>query len=121
MPNQIKINKETQMSGIKNFVGRRQHKVVPFMDGDVTIYKLTLAQARQLQEVSTKMLDAESKGEKVEDSELEMLQVVLAAGVEGGEELTPEDFETFSIDDLSKLAEEIMAFAGLGKKGNEAA
>jgi hypothetical protein len=35
--------------------------------------------------------------------------------VEGGEDLTDEDFETFPMDELSKLSTEVMKFSGIGQ------
>jgi flagellar biosynthesis/type III secretory pathway protein FliH len=118
MSKTIQLNKGKTMSGIKRFVNKRQEKSVEFMGEEVTIYKLTLGQARQLQNASAALAEAIEKGEEAGDAELGMLREVLKHGVEGGDELTAEDFETFSADDLSKLATEIMIFAGLQTRGN---
>ena len=43
------------------------------------------------------------------------LKMVIAKGAEKGDELSDEDFDSFPIDDLSKLSNEIMKYSGMGK------
>jgi hypothetical protein len=48
-----------------------------------------------------------------------VLKLVISAGVEGGAELTDEDFQGFSMDELSKLSAEVMKFSGIGSESGK--
>jgi len=79
------------------------------MNTDVKISKLTVEEVQEIQELS--------KGLK-EDSEegLGVLYKIIRSTVEGGDELTEEDFAKFPMDELSKLSGEIMKFSGIGSE-----
>jgi hypothetical protein len=91
---------------MKNLVGRRITKHTKFLDEQVTIRKLSTAQALQIQAASAEM-------QPDDESQLNLIYDVIRAGVEGGNELTDEDFGTWPLDDISKLSAEIMKFSGL--------
>jgi hypothetical protein len=101
---QIKVNK---MSGIKSLVGRKMTKSVKFMGEDVKISKLSVSEVMDIQVKAKEIESDESAG-------LELLQKVIRSAVEGGEDLADEDFQTFPMDELSKLSNEIMKFSGIG-------
>lgn len=98
------------MSGIKSFVGRKMTKSVPFMDEQVDIYKLNVSDVEEIQELLK---------ESSESDDLAVLRKVITAAVEGGEEMTPDDFRQLPIEELSKLSEAIMKFSGLDTKKAE--
>jgi hypothetical protein len=91
---------------MKNLVGRRITKTTKFLDEQVTIRKLSTAQALQIQAASAEM-------QPDDESQLNLIYDVIRAGVEGGSELTDEDFGTWPLEDISKLSSEIMKFSGL--------
>jgi hypothetical protein len=75
------------------------------MDTEIEIYKLTIAEVVEIQELA-KTVTESSNG-------LELLKKVIRLGAEGAADLTDEDFDTMPIDDLSKLSNEIMKYSGL--------
>jgi hypothetical protein len=104
----IRVN---NMSGIKSMVGRKMTKAIPFMDEKVNISKLSVAQVLSIQESAKEV-------EQDDDKSFELLKNIIMSAVEGGEDLSEEDFKNFPLDELSKLSNEIMKFSGIqGEKG----
>jgi len=94
--------------GIKALVGKKMSKKVKFMNEEIEISKLSVAEVMDIQE--------KAKGLKEDDSEgFNVLKSVIRAAVLDAGELTDEDFSSFPMDELSKLSDEIMKFSGLGK------
>jgi hypothetical protein len=114
-----KISKDNNMSaaiGIKSFVGRKMTKPVDFMGDKVNINKLSVA---QIQDLQSKAKEAETGNSSDDDSGLQVLCVVIRAGVEGGADLTDEDFKEMPMDELSKLSAAIMKFSGFGAEAGK--
>jgi len=102
------VKKEVTKMGIKELVGKRMSKVVKFMGEDIKITKLSVSEVMRIQE--------DAKGLEKDDSEgFNILRTVIKSSVENAAELTDADFETFPMDELSKLSTEIMKFSGLGE------
>ena len=99
----IRVN---TMSGIKGMVGRKMTKAVTFMDEKINISKLSVAQVMAIQESAK---DVETN----DDKSFELLMGIIMSSVEGGEDLSEEDFKNFPLDELSKLSNEIMKFSGI--------
>lgn len=95
-------------TGLKALVGRKMTKKIKFMDADVSISKLSVSEVMDIQ---VKAKELEDNGS--EESGIELLMAVIGSAVEGGEELTAEDFQTFPMDELTKLSNEIMKFSGI--------
>jgi len=95
---------------IKTLVGKAMTKEAPFMNGKVTINKLSVAEVMEIQEISKELGDDNKNDEKG----FEVLKTVIRNGVEGGTELSDEDFDSFPLSELSNLSNEIMKFSGLG-------
>jgi hypothetical protein len=98
-----------EVGGIRNFVGRKMTKKTKFMGEDITISKLSVAE----------VLEVQAKARGIEQNEAEgfnVLKTVIRSGVEGGKDLSEEDFENFPLDELSKLSGEIMKFSGIGQE-----
>ena len=93
--------------GIKGLVGRKMQKNVKFMNEDVKISKLSISQVLEIQ--------TEAKTVKEGDSGFELLKRVICMSVEGGSDLSDEDFDAFPMDELSKLSAEIMRFSGIAQ------
>jgi hypothetical protein len=91
---------------MKNFIGRKMTKIVKFMGDDVTIKKLSVAAVLEIQEHAKKSEETDSQG-------LDLLRSVIKDGVEGGEDLSEEDFNQLPLDELSKLSKAIMEFSGI--------
>jgi hypothetical protein len=81
------------------------------MGEDIRINKLSVAEVLEIQE----------RAKAVEGNDLagfDLIKHVIQVAVPDAKELSEEDFNTFPMDELSKLSNEIMAFSGLtGDKG----
>jgi hypothetical protein len=100
--------------GIKSLVGQRMTKTVKFLNSDVKISKLSVAE----------VLDIQNKAKDIEKDEtagLELLKTVIRSAVEGGKDLDDGDFDDFPMDELSKLSNEIMKYSGLGQEAGKSA
>jgi hypothetical protein len=97
----------SQLTGIKALVGRSKTMKTKFLDSDVVIKKLTVAEVLDIQETAKDTADNETAG-------FDILKKVIRTATEGGADLTDEDFQSFPMDDLSKLSNEIMKFSGMG-------
>jgi hypothetical protein len=99
-----------EKKGLKSMVGRSQLSKAKFMGDEVNITKLTVVQVVEIQKLAKKL---EKEAENADG--MELLKLVIGYGAEGGSDLTDEEFGQFSIDELSKLSDQIMKFSGLGK------
>jgi len=96
-------------AGIKSLVGKKLTKKVKFLNEDVTITKLTVAQVKQMQSAAKEVESEDADDE----AGFDMLKTIIASSVEGGNQLSDDDFENFPMDELSKLSGDIMKFSGL--------
>jgi len=97
-------------AGLKRFVDRKMLKSVKFMDENINVFKLSVAQVLAIQE-SAKVLEKDENEEG-----FTTLKMIIQAGVEGAADLTDEDFQNFPLDELSKLSNEVMKFSGIGQE-----
>lgn len=110
IPSIKKENNMSEQKGIKGLVGRKMTKKVKFVGEDVTISKLSVAEVLEIQENA-------KKAETSEETGFDLLKRVIRMSVEDADQLSDEDFDTFPMDELSKLSTEIMKFSGIA--GNE--
>ena len=94
---------------MKHLVGKKQVKKVPFMDDEVEIRKLTIAEVFEIQKVLNKK----------DKDEMELLREVLRLSVVGAEDMTDDEFNSFPPGDLNTLSEIIMEYCGLGDVGSK--
>lgn len=99
------VKKDSKM---KSLVGKKITKKVKFMDEQIEIKKLSVSEVMQIQEAAKG-----GEGQDEDTQGLDILKVVIRAAVEEASELTDEDFNTFPIDELSKLSDAIMQFSGM--------
>jgi len=92
------------MDSIKDFIGTKASKKVNFATGKVTIGKLTVEEVDRIQEIS-----------KEDSNDLALVKELIKMSVTGGDELTDEEFASLALDDINKLAKEIMNYSGLGE------
>ena len=105
-------NKEvTAMSAMKALVGKRLRKNSPFMEEEVEILKLSVSEVMGIQK------SAKDIGED-ETANFRLLQDVIKVGCPDAADLTPEDFDQFPLDELSKLSNAIMQFSGVAGDPN---
>lgn len=76
--------------------------------GKVTITKLALKAVRDMQALAKDLEDAESF-----DSNIEAMRFVIRSGVVEAADLSDEDFDLFSLDDLAYLQQQVMQYSGL--------
>jgi hypothetical protein len=96
---------------MKKLVGKSITKSVDFMGDSVEIKKLSVAEVMEIQNTAKKSAKSET-----ETAQMALLRKVIRIAVKDAEELTDADFDTFPLDELSKLSEAIMEFSGLGEK-----
>jgi hypothetical protein len=94
-------------SGFAALIGRSLTKDVTFMNEKVTIRKLNVRQVKEVQELAKSLENADEAG-------FDILRQIITMAVEGAEGISDTDFETFPMDELSKLSNEIMKFSGIG-------
>jgi len=101
-----KILKVSNTMGIKSFIDQKMTKTVKFMGKDLIINKLTVAQVLEIQD-QAKLI------EKNENEGFNVMKTVIRSSADGGSELSDEDFNQLPLDELSKLANEVMKFSGI--------
>ena len=101
-----KRNEMTEATGMKGLVGRKMTKPVKFMNEEVKMNKLTVAQVIEIQEAAKTQAEGENG--------FELLKKVIRMSIVGADELTDQDFDAFPMDELSTLSEAIMKFSGIG-------
>ena len=95
-------------SGIKSFIGKKMSTEVKFMGEKLKIYKLSVQQVEEIQ-AAAKITETDPT------KNFEVMKTVITLSVEGGKDLTDDDFKDFALDELNQLAEAIMKFSGIGK------
>lgn len=91
---------------LKDMVGKRQPKVHKFCGEDVKIFKLSVAQVKEIQDL------AKDLEKSPEDGGLKILKCVIKNGVDGGADLTDEDFDGLPMEELSTLSNAVMKWSG---------
>jgi hypothetical protein len=104
----------TKPSGIKGLVGRKMQKDTKFLAETIKISKLSVAEVMEIQAKAKAAEEAQD-----DQSGMELLKLVIRAGVEGGMELTDDDFGGFPMDELSRVSQEIMKFSGIGAEAGK--
>lgn len=98
------------MASIAALAGKRMSKEVTFLNEKVTIFKLSSGQVEDIRAESKRLT------EKPEDTDaLGLMRTVIAFGVEGGADISEDDFKNWPIDDVAKLSEAVMEYSGLGQ------
>jgi len=109
IPKISKVNKMAERN-IRDLVGTKMSRDVKFMGSSVKINKLLVSQVLEIQ--------GKAKSIKEDDAEgFEVLKLVIRLGLEGGSDLTDEDFGNLPLAELSNLSTEIMKFSGMGEQG----
>lgn len=93
---------------VNRFLVAKMKKKHIFMGQDTFIFKLSVAQARKIQEVPQGFSNPSAP---TESESLAILDAVIREGCPDLADI--EDFEVFPIDELAKLSSEIMIFSGL--------
>jgi len=99
---------------MKEFVGKVKTNAVEFMDGTVDVKLLTVGDAKL---IDIKTNEINKRKNKSDMDQLELLRYVVRLTVVGAEDLSDEDFESFPVAELTKLADAIMGNSA--DSGNE--
>lgn len=91
---------------LKALVNKRAPKEITFMGEKVNIYKLTLNDINALQEISKEAADDD-------EGNLKSMRAVIRMAVEGGDEISDDEFNNFPLEDLNKLSTEILKHSGI--------
>lgn len=110
----IKVSNMSEAKGLKALVGQRMTKTVKFLDGNIKISKLSVAEVLEIQ-------NRAKETEKDETAGLELLKTVIRLAAEGGADLDDSEFDNFPMDELSKLSNEIMRYSGIGADSGKSA
>ena len=96
---------------MKHLVGQDVTTVVKFMNDEVQI--------KQLSVNSVLTLQAKFQNPEADMANIETLTEIVKVGVIGADKLKDEDIQSFPLLELTKLANEIMAFSGLTAENTE--
>ena len=103
----VEKSKSSLTTDLRALVNNRSTKVVTFMGARIEINKLTLAECTEIQKVA-KDIDAENP-----DKAFDLLKHIIRVGVPAAMDFTDEDFESFPMDDLNKLSDNVLSYAGM--------
>jgi hypothetical protein len=93
---------------MKHLVGKVITKKYPFMDDEVEVRKLSVAEVFKVQALVKK-----SSKKSDEASQLALLRDVIRLAVVGAHELSDEEFDEFPLGELSELSNNVLNFSGL--------
>jgi hypothetical protein len=105
----VKVNEEKKMQN--KFIGRKSEKIVPFLDSEISIKKLSINQVVRVQSLTKEMEDSRDAL-----GGIKILLLVLREGAPELSELSDEEIQDFPMADLAGLSNEIMVFSGLAPK-----
>ena len=97
---------------MRQFVGKNQKHKLKFMDGEVEAKALTVGQVKEVQRIAKNIVEGDG-------NDLDAVMYVIRVSVDGASDLTNEEFESFSIEEIKNLSEEILAVSGLRDKEKE--
>jgi hypothetical protein len=109
MTSNINIPKTSRVNKMKNLVGKKITKKVNFMGEQLVISKLTVSQVMEIQILTQANAD---RGDADEDG-FEIMKSVIKMSVPEALELSDEDFDSFPVEELSTLTNEIMKYSGM--------
>ena len=93
------------------FLGLNQKQKIKFMEQDLDIKKLSVAEVLEIQALAKQVEDNPN-----EENNMMVLCKVIQQGAAELSDLTDEEMRTFPMDELSKLSTAIMKYSGLLNK-----
>jgi len=97
-------------TSMKNLINKKITKTFKFMGEDITVSKLTVGEVIEIQEQAKALKDDDTSG-------LDLLRKVIRIAVKDAAELSDEDFNSFPMEELSTLSNNIMKFSGMLPEG----
>jgi hypothetical protein len=104
---ETKPDKNAVVTDLKELSRANNTRKIKFLGRNIEIKKLTLSEC---QEIQRKSMDTD---ENNQDQGFELIKMTIALGVPAAAEFSDDDFAEFPMDDLTKLAEEVMKLAGM--------
>jgi len=98
---------------MKNFVGKKLTKEVPFMGDKIEVRKLAVGETLELQKKVEKIKNL--KGEAAQQAEINFILDVVRMSVEGADKMSDEELLSFPIEELTRISN---AAAGVEATGN---
>lgn len=95
------------VTDLRTLSSERIVKRIKFMNHHVEIIKLTLSEATEIQKAA-RALDPKNDGEA-----FDILKLIIKMGVPAAADFEDVDFDNFPMDDLNKLSEEVLKYAGM--------
>jgi len=95
------------ITNLRELINVRTTKTVPFLGQKIEINKLTLAECTEIQKLASEITpETPEKG-------FELLRHVITVGVPAASDFNEDDFNNFPMDDLNKLSDEVLKYAGM--------
>ena len=111
-PQTPKVSKGHNMSMLE-LVGQKMKQKASFVGTKVEITKLSITQVNEIQELVEKQ-----KGDD-NANDMDLLIDIIKMSVAEASELSEEDFNSFPLDEVVKLSNEIMKFSGMDPKAGK--
>jgi len=89
---------------MRHLIGKKMSTQVDFMGEKVAVHKLSVAEILKIQEASKKQKAGDEVG---------VLRLMVRLAVEGANDLTDAEFDSFPLEELGKLGSEIVRFSGM--------
>ena len=96
----------TTAQAVNRFIGARKTKMVPFMDAEIEICKLSINQVLHIQAVT-------AENENDPKKNIFILSEVIRAGALELREIPQPALQDFPMEELASLSDAIMVFSGL--------
>lgn len=106
-PKVTPITKNTVVTDLMTLVEHRITKNIPFMNAKIEIIKLTLAETMEIQKMAQ-----DAAGEDP-DMAFKMIRDIIRMGAPAAKDFEDEQFNNFPMEDLNKLADEILKYGGM--------
>ena len=102
--------KSNIVTNLRELINKRQTRTVNFMGAKIEINKLTLAECTEVQAMAQKVSPENP------EAGLDLIREIVRIGVPAAGDFTDEDFTNFPMDDLTKLSDEVLKYAGMDPK-----
>ncbi len=105
----LQRNAKMAENTFRSLVGKRMTKNVKFLGTDVTISKLSVSQVLEIQAKAKNTTEDEANA-------IDLLRTVIRLSVTGAEDISDEEFAEFPLEEISRLANDIMKYSGMNNE-----
>lgn len=100
-------NNSNLITDLRSLTSQRVVKQVNFMGKKIEVNKLTLAECMEVQKL------AKNVNEDNPEAGFGLLREVIRMGVPAAADFTDEDFESFPMEELNNLSNDVLKYAGM--------